>query len=84
MVIVRSGFKAITANNKTRLTMKTEQKARNSRDNSDEKLMAALEYLLTTEQASDIYSAINDPIYEVGDIIEMIDDYTITFNPKYL
>ena len=64
--------------------MKTEQKARNSRDNSDEKLMAALEYFLTTEQASDIYSAINDPIYEVGDIIEMINDYTITFNPKYL
>ena len=64
--------------------MKTEQQARNSRDTSDEKLMAALEYFLTTEQASDIYSAINDPIYEVGDIIEMIDDYTITFNPKYL
>ena len=64
--------------------MKTEQQARNSRDTSDEKLMAALEYFLTTEQASDIYSAINDPIYEVGDIIEMIDDYTITLNPKHL
>ena len=64
--------------------MKTEQQARNSRDNSDEKLMAALEYFLTTEQASDIYSAINDPIYEVGDIIEMLDDYTFTFNPKHL
>ena len=46
--------------------------------------MAALEYLLTTEQASDIYSAINDPFYEVGDIIEMLDDYTITLNPKNL
>lgn len=64
--------------------MKTEQQARNSRDNSDEKLMAALEYFLTTEQASDIYSAINDPLYEVGDIIEMLDDYTITLNPKHL
>ena len=64
--------------------MKTEQKARNSRNTSDEKLMSALEYFLTTEQASDIYSAINDPIYEVGDIIEMIDDYTITLNPKHL
>ena len=64
--------------------MKTEQQARNSRDNSDEKLMAALEYFLTTEQASDIYSAINDPFYEVGDIIEMLDDYTITLNPKHL
>ena len=64
--------------------MKTEQKARNSRSTSDEKLMAALEYLLTTEQASDIYSAINDPFYEVGDIIEMLDDYTITLNPKNL
>ena len=64
--------------------MKTEQKARNSRDNSDEKLMAALEYFLTTEQASDIYSAINDPFYEVGDIIKMLDDYTITLNPKHL
>ena len=64
--------------------MKTEQKARNSRNTSDEKLMSALEYLLTTEQASDIYSAINDPFYEVGDIIEMLDDYTITLNPKHL
>ena len=64
--------------------MKTEQKARNSRSTSDEKLMAALEYLLTTEQASDIYSAINDPFYEVGDIIEMLDDYTVTLNPKNL
>ena len=64
--------------------MKTEQKARNSRSTSDEKLMSALEYFLTTEQASDIYSAINDPFYEVGDIIEMLDDYTITLNPKNL
>ena len=64
--------------------MKTEQKARNSRSTSDEKLMSALEYFLTTEQASDIYSAINDPFYEVGDIIEMLDDYTITLNPKHL
>ena len=64
--------------------MKTEQQARNSRDNSDEKLMAALVFFLTTEQASDIYSAINDPFYEVGDIIEMLDDYTITLNPKHL
>ena len=64
--------------------MKTEQKARNSRDTSDEKLMAALEYLLTTEQATDIYSAVNDQFYEVGDIIEMLDDYTITLNPKHL
>ena len=62
--------------------MKTEQKARNSRSTSDEKLMTALEYFLTTEQASDIYSAINDPFYEVGDIIEMLNDYT--FNPKNL
>ena len=64
--------------------MKTEQKARNSRSTSDEKLMSALEYFLTTEQASDIYSAINDPFYEVGDIIEMLDDYTITINTKNL
>ena len=75
---------SLADNNKTRLTMKTEQKARNSRNTSDEKLMSALEYLLTTEQASDIYSAINDPFYEVGDIIEMLDDYTITLNPKHL
>ena len=64
--------------------MKTEQKARNSRDTSDEKLIAALEYFLTAEQASDIYSAINDPLYEMGDIIEMLDDYTVTLNPKNL
>ena len=64
--------------------MKTEQQARNGRSTSDEKLMSALEYFLTTEQASDIYSAINDPFYEVGDIIEMLDDYTITINTKNL
>ena len=43
--------------------------------------MSALEYFLTAEQASNIYSAINDPFYEVGDIIEMLDD---SFNPKNL
>lgn len=64
--------------------MKTEQQARNGRDTSDEKLIAALEYLLTAEQASEIYSAINDPLYEMGDIIEMLDDYTVTLNPKKL
>ena len=58
--------------------MKTEQQARNGRDTSDEKLIAALEYFLTAEQASEIYSAINDPLYEMGDIIEMLDDYTVT------
>ena len=64
--------------------MKTEQQARNSRDTSDEKLIAALEYFLTAEQASEIYGAINDPLYEMGDIIEMLDDYTVTLNPKNL
>ena len=64
--------------------MKTEQQARNGRDTSDEKLIAALEYFLTAEQASEIYSAINDPLYEMGDIIEMLDDYTVTLNPKKL
>ena len=64
--------------------MKTEQQARNGRDTSDEKLIAALEYFLTAEQASEIYSAINDPLYEMGDIIEMLDDYTVTLNPKIL
>ena len=64
--------------------MKTEQQARNGRDTSDEKLIAALEYFLTAEQASEIYSAINDPLYEMGDVIEMLDDYTVTLNPKKL
>ena len=64
--------------------MKTEQQARNSRDTSDEKLIAALEYFLTAEQASEIYGAINDPLCEMGDIIEMLDDYTVTLNPKKL
>ena len=60
--------------------MKSEQQARNSRDNTDEKLMAVLEYFLSLHEADEIFNMINDPQFEVDDVIERLDIMTITLN----
>ena len=60
--------------------MKSEQQARNSRDNTDEKLMAVLEYFLSLHEADEVFNMINDPQFEVADVIERLDIMTITLN----
>lgn len=54
-------------------TMKTETEVRNSKDTTEEKVMAVLEYFLNQNDADEIYSAINDNQYEVKDIVELIE-----------
>jgi len=53
--------------------MKTETEVRNSKDTTEEKVMAVLEYFLNQNDADEIYSAINDNQYEVKDIVELIE-----------
>lgn len=55
--------------------MKTEQQARNTRDNTDEKLMQVLEHFLSLHEAEEIFDMINDPQVEVSDVIEMLENY---------
>ena len=60
--------------------MKTEQQARNSRDNTDDKLMAVLEYFLSLHEADEIFNMINDPQFEVADVIERLELMDFTLN----
>ena len=60
--------------------MKTEQQARNSRDNTDEKLMAVLEYFLSLHEADEVFNMINDPQFEVADVIERLELMDFTLN----
>ena len=60
--------------------MKTEQQARNSRDNTDDKLMAVLEYFLSLHEADEIFNMINDPQFEVDDVIERLELMDFTLN----
>ena len=58
--------------------MKTEQQARNSRDNSDEKIVAVLEYFLSLHEADDIYNDIFNNEIEVSDIVDKLDSFRFT------
>jgi hypothetical protein len=60
--------------------MKTEQQARNSRDNSDEKIVAVLEYFLSLHEADEIYNDIFNNKVEVSDIVEKLDLFRFTLN----
>ena len=60
--------------------MKTEQQARNSRDNTDDKLMAVLEYFLSLHEADEIFNMINDPQFEVADVVERLELMDFTLN----
>ena len=60
--------------------MKTEQQARNSRDNTDDKLIKVLEHFLPLHEADEISNMINDPQFEVADIIERLDLMDFTLN----
>ncbi len=54
--------------------MKTEQQAKNSPDNTDKKLFAVLEYFLT-KGTNEVFNAINDPQYEVDDVIGLLNEF---------
>ena len=60
--------------------MKSEQQARNSRDNTDEKLMAVLEYFLSLHEADEIFNMINDPQFEVANVVERLELMDFTLN----
>lgn len=55
--------------------MKTEAEARNSPDNTDNKLMKVLEYFLSLHEADEIFNMINNPLVEEADVINMLDNY---------
>lgn len=57
---------------------KTEQQARNSRDISDDKIVAVLEYFLSLHEADEIYNDIFDNQVEVSDIVDKLDSYRFT------
>ena len=57
--------------------MKSEQQARNSRDLSDCKVMAVLEFYVG-EDAEKVYEAIFDNQVEVNDLTDMLDDIKFT------
>lgn len=53
--------------------MKTEQQARNSRDISDDKIVAVLEYFLSLHEADEVYNDIFDNTVTVEDLTEKLD-----------
>jgi hypothetical protein len=57
---------------------KTEQQARNSRDISDDKVVALLEYFLSLHEANEVYNAIYDNTVTVEELIGLLNDYTFT------
>ena len=58
--------------------MKSEQQARNSRDLSDDKIMAILEYYLSLHEVDEVFTAIFDNQVEVADVIELIERFEFT------
>jgi len=56
----------------------TEQQARNSRDISDDKIVAVLEYFLSLHEADEVYNAIYDNTITVEELIGSLNDYTFT------
>ena len=59
--------------------MKTEQQTRNSRDNTDDKLIKVLEHFLSLHEADEIFNMINDPQVDVADVVErlVLMDFTL-------
>lgn len=57
---------------------KTEQQARNSRDISDDKIVAVLEYFLSLHEADEVYNDIFDNTVTVEDLTEKLDSYRFT------
>jgi len=55
--------------------MKTESQHRNTPDNTDDKLIKVLEYFLSLHEADEIFNIINDPKFEVEDVIKMLENY---------
>lgn len=55
--------------------MRTEQEARNSPDNTEEKIMRVLEHFLSLHEATEIYDMISDPQCEVSDVDAMLENY---------
>jgi hypothetical protein len=55
--------------------MKTETESRNSKDTTEDKIMAVLEHFFWGEHVTEIYSAIHDNQCDVKDIETLISIY---------
>jgi len=56
--------------------MKTEQQQqRDTRNDSDDKLIKVLEYFLSLHEADEIFTMINDTDFDVSDVIKMLENY---------
>jgi len=55
--------------------MKNEQQIRDTRNDTDDKLIKVLEYFLSLHEADEIFNMINDPQFEVDDVIELLEKY---------
>lgn len=55
--------------------MKSEQATRNTPDNTDDKLIKVLEHFLSLHEAQQIFDMINDPQFEVVDVVGMLENY---------
>jgi len=55
--------------------MKNEQQIRDTRNDTDDKLIKVLEYFLSFHEADEIFNMINDPQFEVDDVIELLEKY---------
>ncbi len=55
--------------------MRTENEIRNSPDNTDDKIMAVLEYFLSLHKADEIFNMINDSQFDVSDVKNILDNF---------
>jgi hypothetical protein len=55
--------------------MKNESKMRDSRNETDDKLIKVLEHFLSLHEADEIFNMINNPAFEVDDVTEMLENY---------
>ena len=55
--------------------MKTEQQQRDTRNDSDDKLIKVLEHFLSLQEADEIFTMINDTAFDVSDVVNMLENY---------
>ena len=61
--------------------MKTEQQQRDTRNDSDDKLIKVLEHFLSLHEADEIFTMINDTAFNVSDVVSMLENYE---DPNYI
>ena len=61
--------------------MKTEQQQRDTRNDSDDKLIKVLEHFLSLHEADEIFAMINDTAFDVSDVTGMLENYE---DPNYI